>query len=143
MVNKKNLTLIIAAAATAFICLSAAGVYFFWPRPEVPAIIVQPPEKISQLSAEEKARLGISPDAVATAGQATEGGEGTVGQMPVVVIRPNQQTLDSDGDGLSDEMEKQLGTDSRRRDTDGDGVEDGDETRIGSNPLESDNPFKE
>ena len=35
--------------------------------------------------------------------------------------------IDSDGDGLSDEKEKELGTDPNNPDTDGDGLNDGDE----------------
>ncbi len=43
--------------------------------------------------------------------------------------------LDSDGDGLSDEMEEDLGTDPTNEDTDGDGIADGDEVENGSDPL--------
>jgi hypothetical protein len=45
---------------------------------------------------------------------------------------------DTDGDGLSDDEELQLGTDPGRSDTDGDGVGDGIEVRTGSNPLRRD-----
>jgi hypothetical protein len=45
---------------------------------------------------------------------------------------------DSDGDGLSDEEEAELGTDPDDPDTDGDGVSDGDEVDAGTDPLDAD-----
>lgn len=45
---------------------------------------------------------------------------------------------DTDGDGLSDERERELGTDPEEPDTDGDGLVDGIEDLIGTNPLEPD-----
>jgi uncharacterized protein YkwD len=49
----------------------------------------------------------------------------------------NQQygTRDSDGDGLTDEVEHFLGTNPRKADTDGDGMSDLAEIRAGRNPL--------
>lgn len=44
-------------------------------------------------------------------------------------------TKDSDNDGLTDEVEKFLGTDSYKADTDGDGMSDAAEIRAGRNPL--------
>jgi hypothetical protein len=44
--------------------------------------------------------------------------------------------VDSDGDGLSDGEEADLGTDPDDRDTDDDGVEDGDEVTAGTDPTE-------
>lgn len=49
----------------------------------------------------------------------------------------NQTTIDTDGDGLTDEEEKSLGTDPQNKDTDGDGYLDGDEVRNGFSPLGS------
>jgi len=43
--------------------------------------------------------------------------------------------IDSDGDGLSDDMEKLLGTDPNKSDSDDDGYNDGDELRSGHDPL--------
>ena len=45
---------------------------------------------------------------------------------------------DSDGDGLSDGMERALGTNPNLADTDGDGLSDGEEVRLGTNPLLAD-----
>jgi hypothetical protein len=45
-------------------------------------------------------------------------------------------TFDLDGDGLSDDMEKRLGTDPLNKDTDGDGVNDNEELKNGTNPLD-------
>jgi YD repeat-containing protein len=44
--------------------------------------------------------------------------------------------IDSDGDGLTDEEERRLGTDPFNPDTDGDGYPDGLEVALGSNPLD-------
>ncbi|HLV34813.1 MAG TPA: protein kinase [Spirillospora sp.] len=50
-----------------------------------------------------------------------------------------QAGLDSDGDGLTDERERQLGTNPFSPDTDDDGLTDGDEVLIwGTNPLNRD-----
>lgn len=54
--------------------------------------------------------------------------EGLV-QTPGVVM-----VFDADGDGLTDDLEKRLGTDPYEKDTDGDGYFDGDEIRNGYNP---------
>ncbi|MDD3191023.1 MAG: hypothetical protein PHI66_05045 [Candidatus Pacebacteria bacterium] len=43
--------------------------------------------------------------------------------------------MDSDGDGLFDNMEEVVGTDKNDRDTDGDGYEDLAELKNGFNPL--------
>jgi|GEM_PF-4282264 len=48
---------------------------------------------------------------------------------------PALLTLDSDGDGLPDDVERRHGTDPFAADTDGDGFSDGEEVRNGYNPL--------
>ncbi len=50
-----------------------------------------------------------------------------------------EETIDSDNDGLTDEMEMELGTDPNNPDTDGDGLTDGEEVNeYGTDPLEAD-----
>ncbi len=43
---------------------------------------------------------------------------------------PEEEPLDSDGDGLTDEEERELGTDPNSADTDGDGLNDGEEVLL-------------
>jgi len=51
---------------------------------------------------------------------------------------------DSDGDGLSDDEEEDLGTDPEDTDTDGDGWEDEDEVDASTNPLDGgDHPYEQ
>jgi hypothetical protein len=53
-------------------------------------------------------------------------------------VTPSVQ-FDSDGDGLSDQREAELGTDPLKPDTDGDTLKDGDEVlKYGTNPLNVD-----
>ena len=47
-------------------------------------------------------------------------------------------TVDSDGDGLTDAQEVELGTDASNLDTDEDGVQDGGEVHAGTDPLSPD-----
>lgn len=46
-----------------------------------------------------------------------------------------ERTRDSDGDGLTDELEKSIGTNPYNSDTDGDGLTDSQEVAMGTNPL--------
>ncbi|MBI2106079.1 hypothetical protein HYT56_04550 [Candidatus Woesearchaeota archaeon] len=52
---------------------------------------------------------------------------------------PIDITIDSDGDGLTNEVEKQKGTDPNKADTDGDGFSDGEEIEKGTDPLDKNN----
>lgn len=51
------------------------------------------------------------------------------------MARDGRQMIDSDGDGLSDDYEKTIGTDPLNPDTDGDGLSDGVEVKMGLDPL--------
>ncbi len=51
---------------------------------------------------------------------------------------PGVAAADTDGDGLTNLQEYQLGTDPRNPDTDGDGIPDGMEVQLGTNPLDPD-----
>jgi heat shock protein beta len=50
-------------------------------------------------------------------------------------------TLDTDGDGLTDREEEELGTDPTNPDTDGDGIDDGDEVEAETDPNDPHDPF--
>ncbi len=57
-----------------------------------------------------------------------------------VTISVNNCIVDSDGDGLTDGQEAELGTDPFNPDTDGDGINDGDEVANGTDPLDACDP---
>ena len=59
-----------------------------------------------------------------------------VGEIDIEITDPNAK--DSDGDGLTDDKEKELGTDPNKADTDGDGINDGDEVNGSKNPFDKD-----
>ena len=46
-----------------------------------------------------------------------------------------EHVKDSDGDGLTDELEKAIGTNPHNSDTDGDGLSDSQEVAVGTNPI--------
>lgn len=46
--------------------------------------------------------------------------------------------VDSDGDGLTDDLECQAGSDPTKTDTDGDGISDGEEEKLGTDPTKVD-----
>ena len=54
--------------------------------------------------------------------------------------RKEELERDSDGDGISDEVEKAQGTSPFNADTDGDGKSDQEEVSYGSNPIDSNHP---
>lgn len=55
-----------------------------------------------------------------------------------------ESSRDSDGDGLTDELEMAIGTNPHNSDTDGDGLTDSQEVAVGTNPLEpNDNSLKQ
>lgn len=54
---------------------------------------------------------------------------GLIQTAPIAIL------IDSDGDGVSDDTEKRLGTKPNNKDTDGDGYKDGEEIKNGYNPL--------
>jgi hypothetical protein len=55
--------------------------------------------------------------------------------IPGTGTDPLNEIVDSDGDGLSDDFERSIGTDPNQPDTDGDGMHDGWEHKYGFNPL--------
>lgn len=62
-----------------------------------------------------------------------------IASSTAIIATSSEATLDSDHDGLTDQEEKQLGTDPNSPDTDGDGLTDFDEVRLyHTNPLSAD-----
>ncbi|NTW22517.1 hypothetical protein HGA34_03170 [Candidatus Falkowbacteria bacterium] len=68
-------------------------------------------------------KVGVVVLATASDGQESEPGVSAV------------LSIDSDSDGLSDDIESRLGTDADKADSDGDSFSDGDEVKTGHNPL--------
>ena len=60
--------------------------------------------------------------------------ESNLGTVSVLV---EDTGIDSDGDGLSDQQEYELGTDPQSADSDGDGYSDGEEVAAGSDPKDT------
>ena len=54
--------------------------------------------------------------------------------MAPCALALTQVACDSDGDGISNKEEKELGSDPNSEDSDGDGLSDGDELDAGSDP---------
>ena len=69
-----------------------------------------------------------------------------VGEIDIKIIdpkntdpgKPSDGKKDSDNDGLTDDEEKDLGTDPNKADTDGDGIKDGAEVDGSKNPFDKD-----
>lgn len=71
-----------------------------------------------------------------------DGLEMRLGMDPLVSDQnPTAPMWDTDGDGLSNEVEERMGSNPNRRDTDGDGVSDGYEARNGSDARLEDSDF--
>lgn len=78
-------------------------------------------------------RTGASNSAIAPQDEAL-----TVSDNRSALIASLTAEIDTDGDGLSDEEERQRGLDPSSPDTDGDGYPDGLEVILGSDPLDPD-----
>jgi len=121
--SKKNLIIVmVVLIILALISISVAGYFYYtWQKDKEVAEeaqreaekIAQEVEEASKKVAEEKAKMEAE--------------------------KPN---IDTDQDGLTDEEEKELGTDPKKKDTDGDGYSDGDEVAGGYDPLTISNDSK-
>ncbi len=60
----------------------------------------------------------------------------SISAIPIIIAQDN--TTDSDNDGIPDWREKEIGTDPENEDSDGDGINDGDEVIMGLNPKSLD-----
>ena len=63
---------------------------------------------------------------------------GLIASLPASALAAKASKTDPDRDGLSNKVEKRLGTNARRADTDRDKLKDGVEVRLGTNPLVKD-----
>ena len=89
-------------------------------------------EKLDQIGI--GSQLGPAPGERAATGGETAADDGEPTESPI----GSTDGLDSDGDGLADDRERELGTDVFDPDTDGDGVADGREVELSINPLNPD-----
>jgi len=81
---------------------------------------------------------GPSPRAQAERVRATAEDRGATTPDQSAELEKNTTALDSDGDGLTDRKERDIGTDPFDADSDDDGLEDGREWTLGSDPLDPD-----
>jgi len=70
-----------------------------------------------------------------TAGPGLQTAEQSANSQVLKAIMQQNNSVDTDGDGLQDWEETLWGTDPKNPDTDGDGTNDGDEIKAGRNPL--------
>ncbi|MCP4090463.1 MAG: CRTAC1 family protein [Gammaproteobacteria bacterium] len=90
------------------------------------------------LSDGEEVDLGSDPNNPDTdSGGAYDGLEVSIGADPFNPADDQDSVTDTDGDGLNDFVEAQLGTNPVLVDTDGGGVNDGDEVETGNDPLDA------
>lgn len=87
------------------------------------------------LTAEEKSRLGLDENYSAQALR-----RDNLGNVLIYEIDKSGLPKDSDKDGLSDDKEKVIGTNSNNKDSDQDGMPDGQEVLLNFNPLNSESP---
>lgn len=87
------------------------------------------------LTIEEKRKIGIDESLPAQAIRRDSWGN-------VLIYKVDKTSLpkDSDGDGLADEKEKAIGTNSNNKDTDQDSMPDGQEVLMHFDPLDSKSP---
>lgn len=91
-------------------------------------------EEEKNITAEEKKAMGIMPGVEVRALERDS--EGRVVAFEYVNL---DKLKDTDGDWVTDDEERRLGTDINNPDTDGDGVPDGVEVMISTDPLVKDN----
>ncbi len=91
----------------------------------------------SYRSPTEETSQALSPAALADAPE-VETSQAPPTSEPKPEPEPDPFAIDTDGDGLSDGKEGELGTDAKLQDTDGDGLLDGFEVEAHTDPLKAD-----
>jgi hypothetical protein len=122
--------------------------------PPAPPMTEEEMKQIVVYFPDESGRLGSNASSTTLYDLRHPGALQTSAQGPAGVVIPQEQTgtggvavggqaltgsSDPDGDGLTNDQELQLGTDSKNADTDRDGLMDGDEVKIyRTDPLKAD-----
>jgi hypothetical protein len=110
------------------------------PVVEGPKLFLIEPGGRRELTAEEKEAKGIPASAKAYI-SLPQAEPGEPAPLSKIEVESATASLDSDGDGLSDEEETKLGTDPYRVDTDGDSIGDFQEIRFSkTDPLNPQDP---
>lgn len=87
------------------------------------------------LTTEEKRKIGIDENLPAQAIR-----RDSLGNVLIYKVDKTNLPKDSDGDGLSDDKEKAIGTNPNNKDTDQDDIPDGQEVLMHFNPLDPKSP---
>lgn len=123
--------------------IAGVGAWFFYQEAKKPIenINLAPANlNVNQarpLTVNEKQGLGIDPNINATI-KIVPTNTSANAAVTIIEMENVNRPLDSDGDGLSDEEEKKLGTDPNNPDTDGDKLFDGQEITWGTDPKKAD-----
>jgi hypothetical protein len=92
----------------------------------------EPPDGyVDDLSDCDDEDAAISPEATEICNGADDNCDGSVDEL-------DECAVDTDGDGVPDWEEVELGTDPDQADSDGDGLDDGEEAELGTDPLDDD-----
>ncbi|WP_436928314.1 hypothetical protein [Halosimplex halobium] len=95
-------------------------------------------EKLDKLLAGHRSAADATSGTAAANGSSTDGSDADPAAGPFAGGNDTGDALDSDGDGLSDARERELGTEVFDPDTDGDGLSDGREIELNTDPLNPD-----
>ncbi len=159
--NMSRKKIVVSCAVFLFVCGAAATGFFFRKAANgvasVPVVVnrvVSPPitpEEVNPVAQSSAAKKEEAPKQTAEVSKSKSVAKKAETMLTKAVVQepfeaPQESAesmssikgnpgLDTDGDGIDDEMEAMIGTSPRKRDSDGDGVADGVEVKRGDDPT--------